>query len=240
MAGNFQAPPRKKIALDNSKLNLTAPCPTAPGKISALSWGFVKNNPRLTVYTRDPAEDNEKTGYGKIVANLDLPTLYMFFDNVHRAIVAENGFKVKIENKNYTFFGGKRSDAPQVLTELWTGKDKDGCVWVSITAVGRPMIKFIFGGTEFHHLFHGDGSPYTQAEASVGFAKGHIDLMRQLYSQVAVAEYVEPEPYQPRQGQGGGGNFGNRGGGNYGGGGGNGGGYNKPAQPSIPSEDLPF
>lgn len=235
MATGFQPTPRKKIALDNNKLNLNAPCPTAPGKTSAWTWGFVKNNPRITIYTRDPADNTEKTGYGKIVANLDTPTLYAFFENILRATTEENGWKVKIENKNYTFFGGKRSDAPVVINELWTGKDKDGCIWVSITAKERPLIKFIFGGTEFHHLFHGDGSQYTQAEASVGYAKGLVKFLQKLYAQISITEYIEPEPPQQRQGFGG-----QQGGGNnYGGGGGQGGGYNR-APATVPESDLPF
>lgn len=235
MATQFQQAPRKKIAIDNPKLKLNAPCPTAPGKTSAWTWGFVKNNPRITVYTGDPSDNTDKTNYGKIVAAIDSTTLYVFFDNIERATKEENGWKVKIENKNYTFFGGKRSDAPVVLTELWTGKDKDGCVWVSVTAKDkdRPIIKFIFGGTEFHHLFHGDGSPYTQAEASIGYAKGYVSLMRELYAQMHVAEYVEPEPMQPRQG------FGGQQGGNSYGGQNQGGGYNRaPAQ--VQENDLPF
>lgn len=233
MATGFQPTPRKKIALDINKLNLNAPCPTAPGKISAWTWGHVKNNPRITVYTRDPADNTEKTGYGKIVANLDLPTLFVFFEKIKEATTQEKGWKVKIENKNYTFFGGKRSDAPAVLTELWTGKDKDGCVWISVTAKDRPLIKFIFSGTEFHNLYHGDGTPYTQAEASIGYALGYVNVLKEIYSNIAVSEYIEPEPPQQRQG-----------GNSYGGGGNNysqgGGGYQKPALPAVREDDLPF
>lgn len=239
MATQFQAAPRKKIALDNNKLNLNAPCPTAPGKTSAWTWGFVKNNPRITVYTRDPADNTEKTGYGKIVANLDTPTLYMFFNLIEQAIKEPNGWKDKIVNRNFTWFGGKRSDTPAVLNELWAGKDAEGCIWVSIVAKDkdRPIIKFIFGGTEFHHLYHGDGTQYTAAEASVGYAKGYIDVLRQLYAQISIIEYVEPEPQQPRQGFGG--QQGGQGGGGFGGGQGQGGGYSR-APAAVMENDLPF
>lgn len=242
MATQFQQAPRKKIALDNSKLNLNAPCPTAPGKTSAWTWGFVKNNPRITVYTRDPADNTDKTGYGKIVANLDSPTLYMFFNLIEQAIKEPNGWKDKVVNRNYTWFGGKRSDAPVVLNELWAGKDADGCIWVSIVAKDkdRPIIKFIFGGTEFHHLYHGDGTQYTAAEASIGYAKGYVDVLRGIYTHLHVTEYVEPEPPQQRPGGNNYGGGGQGGGNSYGGGQGQGGGGYQRQAPSIPENDLPF
>ena len=146
-------------------------------KQNQIGLGLHNNNPRITVYTGDPSENNEKTGYGKIVANLDTPTLFAFFHLMEIAVKAEPGYKAKIENKNFTFFGGKRSDHPVVLTELWVGKDKDGCVWMSVTARDRPLIKFTFAPTDFHNLFHGDGAPMSKGETSVIYATGYLAIL---------------------------------------------------------------
>lgn len=199
MAAGFQGTPRKKIALDNNKLSLSTPSPVDPKAKSKLVWGFHNNNPRLTVYTGDPSENTEKTGYGKIVANLDTPTLFAFFQLMEMALKAENGFKAKIENKNFTFFGGKRSDFPVVLTELWCGKDKEGAIWMSITAKDRPMIKFIISPTDFHNLFNGDGSPMTKGEVSAIYATGYLVLLKQMYAHISVSEFVEITMNKPGQ-----------------------------------------
>lgn len=236
----FTPPPRKKNALDNNKLALTTPSPVGNGKQAKLVWSLINNNPRITVYTGDDAEaGNEKANYGRIVANLDLPTMYTFFEMVETANAREPGFKVKLENKNFTFFGGKRSDFPVVQTELWCGKDKEGCIWMSVTAKDRPMIKFVFAPTDFHHLFHGDGTPMTKAEASVIFAKGYFGILRQVFAHLAVAEFVDLQAEKnAKQG-------GFQRGGQQGGFQRNGGGNNYSAPPAKASfeangSDLPF
>lgn len=208
---NFQPPVRKKIALDNNKLNLSAECPTAAGKYSKLLWGFHNNNPRITVYTGDPSESTDKTNYGRIIANLDLPILYSFFELLERSITEENGFKAKIENKNFTFYGGKRSDAPVVVSELWVGKDKEGVVWMSVVMKDRPMIKFSLVPSTYHNLYHGDGTAFTKSEASVCFAKGYSYLLKQIYAQLSLTEFVDLQALKDAK-QGGGGGY-NRGGG---------------------------
>jgi hypothetical protein len=188
----FQPPARKKIALDNNKLNLVTKCPTASDKDSKLVWGFYSNNPRITVYTGDPSENGvEKYNYGRIVANLDIPTVFVLFTKLEEAITAENGFKDKVENKNFTFYGGKRSDAPVVQSEVWFGKDKDGIIWLSVTAKERPVIKFPIVPSDFHNFYHGDGTQYTKAEASQACAKGYLGFLKMLYANIATTEFVD-------------------------------------------------
>lgn len=188
----FQPAPRKKIALDNSKLKLSAKCPTASDKNSELTWGFHNNNPRIVVYTNDPSEQGaERSNFGRIVANLDIPIAFVLFTKLEEAINAEPGFKDKIENKNYTFFGGKRSDAPVVTSEVWFGKDKEGVIWLSVTAKDRPVIKFPIAPSDYHNFYHGDGTPYSKGEASQACAKGYIGFLKMLYANVATSEFVD-------------------------------------------------
>ena len=213
---DFKPTPRKKNALDHRKLNLTAPCPTAQGKYSALIWGVYSNNPRLTVYTGDPEDASERTGYGRIAANLDTPTFFAFVNMLERMAKSDKEDKDCIKNKNYTWFGGKRSETPALVSTLWVGKDKEGHVWISVVAENRPVIKFIIGPSEFHSLFHGDGKPFTTGEASTLYGIGYCDILRNMVSNVLVSEYVEDVPKNPQQnnrgGQQGGYNNNNRGG----------------------------
>jgi hypothetical protein len=240
MAGNFKAPPREKNALDHPKLNLTAPTPGHQGKFSRLVWGFHANNPRITVYTNDPNDQN--TNYGKIAANMDTPTMFALVGLLNEIIDGPADKKVKIENKNFIFPGGKRSERPVLVSETWIGKDKDEVIWISVAAKDRPRIKFEFQPGDFHHFVHGDGTPFTKAEASKLWARGYVRILENLLPTLAVANYQEPPPKEG--GFGGGGNRGGGGGGNYGGGnrGGNsgGGGFGGDSGGGGVDDDMPF
>lgn len=224
MAERPPIPPRKKIALDNRKLVLSAPCPTAQGKFSTLSWGLVNNNPRLVVYTNDPADATERNDNGRISANLDAPNFFAFLEMLREVLAAPGPLRLKMENKNYIFPGGKRSEKPVVVSELLVGKGDDGVVWICVAAYDkeRPKIKFQLLPVEFHQLYHQTGEKFSPGEASKLYATGYIRMLEGMMVNLLCTEWVEPPPREPR----GGGN--NRGGGRggYGGGGGrsNGGG----------------
>jgi uncharacterized membrane protein YgcG len=233
MAGNF--PQRVKNALDHRKLNLSAPTPGQQGKYSSLIWGFHANNPRITVWTNVPEDQTEKNGNGKIAANMDTPVFFALMNLLYQAIDAPGEFRRKIENKNFIFPGGKRSEKPVVVSETHVGKDAEGCVYISVTARDRPKIKFVFGSSDFHQFFDGStGEPLSKAECSVLFAKGYVRLLEGIVEGLAVANYEEPKP---KEGSGGYGNRGGGGGGggrNYGGNSGGGGGN------FGDSDDMPF
>lgn len=252
MADGFRPPPRIKTALDNRKTQLTAPCPSAPGKTSTFSIILVANNPRVVIYTNDPSDEGADKEYGKITANLDLWVMFNILGILYEAIEFKPTpeaieFKRKVENKNYIFPGGKRSETPVVVSELFVGKDKDGCVWISVTKKDRPRIKFIFGFNDFHRYYHGDGTALSNAETSVVGARGWARMMEVLLGAVATSNYTEPPPKdQTRTGQGGaqgGGSYGNRSGGQ-------GGGYNNNNRGGPPAggngnssgsdDDIPF
>lgn len=244
MADNRNFPARKKNALDNRKLALSTKCPTDNSKWSSLVWGLYTNQPRITVYTNCP---NDQQGWhkGKIEAKLDAPTFFAFLQMLQNVIDAPLDTKMKIENKNFIFPGGKRSESPVHVSDLWCGKDKDGVIWISVTAVGkdkdRPRIKFpIINPSEFHNLHHGDGTQFTQEECSKLYATGYLGMLRQVMAMLLVVEYKEPEP---RDGQGGGGGQrGGQGGGrnNYNDRGGNGGGGRNNDSDDSYDEDIPF
>lgn len=232
---NFQPgqfPQRKKIALDNAKLNLSAP--NAAGKNATLKFGFVNNNPRLTVWTNDPNDTIDK---GKISAALNLPVLYAWLELIKEAATSEPGFKAAIENKNFIFPGGKRSEAPVVTSRLIAGKDENGVVYVSVTANQRPNIKFAFGTDSYHSFKDAQGNQMDRGAASKYTALGFYHLMQGLYAHLAVTEFVEIQPKQPGQGGGGGYNRGGQGGGgnSYQGGGSGGG-----AAADMGGDDIPW
>jgi uncharacterized membrane protein YgcG len=239
----FKPEPREKNALDNRKLNLSTPCPTAKGKFSNLQWALISNNPRVIVYTNDPDDATDKHNGGKITANLDLPIFFTFLELMRKAIESKEEVKFRIENKNFIFPGGKRSEKPIVTSELWVGKDKDGQLWICVTDAvhkDRPKIKFPFVPSDFHSFFHQDGEKFSSAEVSEIYAKGYLKLLTNLMTHVAVNNFVEPKP---REGGGGGGRGNYGGGGDRGGdrggrGGGGGGGWG--GDENSEGSDLPF
>lgn len=226
MAGDFKPAPRKKNPLDNKKLHMSAK--NQDGKYASLQWGLFANNPRITVYTN--VESDRDTNYGKISANMDTPAFYAFLGLLQEAIQfvpGTNGreeFKASIENKNFIFPGGKRSEKPVVQSELFVGKDKDGVVWMGVMAKDRPRIKFNFQLSDFHMLKHGTGETYSAAEASKVAAEAYWNILTEMLAHMQVSHWVEPEE-KPRDG---GGRQG--GGGGYNRGGGGGGGYNDRRQ----------
>ncbi len=196
-------PPRKKIALDNRKLSLSAPCPSAPGKRSSLSWRLVSNNPRITVYTNDPADMTEKNQNGLIAAALDAPVFFTLMQMLYKIVDGPNNVKEKIENKNYIFPAGKRSEKPLVVSEIIIGKDEEGVVFISVVAYdkSRPRIKFELLPNEFHALYHQNGQQFTKEEASKLYAVGYLRCLEGLMTHLLVTEWVEPEKKEDNGGK---------------------------------------
>lgn len=205
----FKYTPPPKNALDNRKLVLFAKCPTAVGKYSTLTWSIINNNPRITVRTNDPDEMNKEQNWGRITAALDTPVFYAFLELIKEAVAAPNDWKKKILNKNYTFFTGKRSEKPEVVSELWVGKDKDGKVWISVIDAlkpNRPKIQFFFECPNFHGFVEGDGSPVSDGKVSQLFAMGYVNILSQLMAHLSVTTFVDTDKKKEGQNNNRGGN----------------------------------
>jgi hypothetical protein len=240
--GGFRPAPRAKNPMDNTKLSLRAP--NSKGKMASLQWNMVNNNPRIIVYTNDP--DDQNTDYGKIQSHLDLPMMYAVIELIERCVNLPAGEKATyfVDNKKYSWAGGKRSDTPTVTDSIVIGRDEDGTTWISLNAPRRPKIKFPFVPPEFHHFRKADGSSFSQGEASEIMAKTYVRMLSQVVAAVNVKEYVHPEKKDNAGGGGGGFGGGNRsggGGGGYGGGnrGGNSGG-GAPAADVGADDDMPW
>lgn len=196
---------KQKTMLNNPKLRLSAPCPTAKGKYSNLSWDIWNSNPRIVVATNDPSLTNPDNQYGRITAAMDAPTMMAFLEILKDVALSDKADKVKIENYGNQKGGDPKS--PVHLTDLWVGKDDSGLVFISVVnkADGWPVIKFVFGPTDsrYHKVFHGDGSEFTKAEISKAYAMGYAKMLASVYNQLFVRDYVHQvntygkKPYTP-------------------------------------------
>ena len=216
----FPAKVYPKNALNNEKLTMWAPSPNAPGRNARLEYSLMENCPRITVFTGDPSESSKENNFGKIYGAMDPQSFYIFMTLLEQAANSKEEFKTKIENKGYTFFGGKRSETPVVLSETIVGRDKDGIVWMSVVSPNRPRIKFPFSISEFHTIVRGDGSQPTAPEISSMVAKATVKILQSLYPLVMSKEYVDTYALRKAKkeaktgGYGGGYNSGQSGGGN--------------------------
>lgn len=201
-------PQIKKNALSNSKIRLVAA--NNVGKQATLAFKLKKNNPQLQVYTNEP---NDQENYGRIDAALDTPTFNAYLEMIKQAATDPTFKKEIIQNKNFIFPNGKRSDAPVHVSDLMVGRDEDGTIWTAVTAKGRPMIKFLFITPEFHSILGADREPINRGTASKYVALGFVNMLSNIMNMLQVTEYEEPPP--PKNANGGNGYNNNGGGGGY-------------------------
>lgn len=239
MAG-FQAPQRKKIALDESKLKLQGPQIDGGKGRASLAVGLHNNQPRIDVYTNDP--NDSKNDNGRIRAAFDTPTFFVFLENLREVIESPGKTLRAIQNRGYSFRGGKRSEQPETLSTAICGKEDDGRIYIEIVAERRPRVKFYFLPSNWHFLMDQTGNKLEEAQVTKLYAKAWLNIMQRLIPHLLVTEYTEPPP---RDNNGGGGWKGN----NNGGGGGNRGGGNDwagntgnsaPASNGGTDDDFPF
>jgi hypothetical protein len=195
---DFKPTPPPKNALSEYKLTLS--CPPAQGatKPGTLKFSVVKNNPRIDVYTNVPNDRNN----GNIRAAMDSPTFYALLNLLQKVIDGPADQKYSIDNLNYTWFDGKRSEQPKVVSTTHVGRDKEGRVFIAVTAKERPYLKFVFLPSNFHAVKNIDGSPMSESELSTIYAQGYVDMLTELVANVLDTNYVEPEQRNNKPGAG--------------------------------------
>lgn len=191
MAEVQEQPVDRIIEID--RLSLFAPALEGETRSPRLAWCIYKGNPRLTVFTNTKSDS---VSNGVISAPMDPRTFFTFLERLKQLADGEPGKKGKIscmttgrdENGNGSATGEK-----VLLSELVYGKDDQGIVWISIVAKDRPRIKFEHHISDFHEIFHGDGSPCSKSESSVAHAKATIRLAEEIYPML-IKEWNDNKP----------------------------------------------
>lgn len=179
----------KKQLINENKLGLEAPN-GIEGKAASLTFGFQNNNPRVVVWTRDPADTVD---FGQIRAQLDMPSFYSFIELLRMALNATGPVEYIIDNENFTYENNVKSDKPVKVSELHVGRDEDGCVWISVYGQNRPKIKFHLAPTKWHHFRHANGTAFTKKENSDIFTRAYISMLTEVMATTGVTNYVIPE-----------------------------------------------
>lgn len=227
---------REKTALDHMKLRMYGE--KIDGSKNAPSFLFYMTedgNPRIDVYTGvDGDKDN-----GLIRAAMDIRTACAFIELGKHVINHDGPCRFYIDNSNYTWPGGKRSDSPSLISKTVVGKAEDGRIYFSVVANGRPKAIFYMTSPFFHKITDAEGNKLDVAFESRLFTAGYLEHVGKLLPSVATQIYKEPAP-RGQHGNGGGGNNYNKG---------NGGGnsnYSKPAPKASSGggdgfdDDIPF
>lgn len=181
---NFK--PIPKTALNEFKLRLLGPEQEGSRRPPALAVSVIRNQPRIDVFTNIPNDQDN----GRISAAMDTLTMHALLEEIERLADGEPDNVIKVENRT------GRPGETRIVSYTYTGKDKEGRMFISVTAEGRPKIKFTFLPSQYHNFAHRDGTPYSEAELSVVYAKSWAKTMRNLLGPVLVSYYEEPEPRQ--------------------------------------------
>lgn len=119
----------------------------------------VNNEWHIKVYTNSNGDTKNN---GVIEAKMDARTFFSFFSSLSK--VADSTFNkviaggeqlglnaVVIDNRGFSFQGGKRSDSAHTLATTHIGVDDRG-IYFSIRASGRPECNFYLIGGEYHNI----------------------------------------------------------------------------------------
>lgn len=189
MAGQPPFTPRKKNALSEYKLRLTAPKENGMTRNPTLSVSVVKNQLHMDVYTNVPQEPNN----GRITAKMSSRGYRAVMELVKAFAEGRMTKAVVFDCDGHTFYPGKRSDK-KTLNYIQVGINKDGAIYIAVRADKHKDIQFAFIDEEYHRFRYADGSEFPMSEASKLYALGWVGLLNDLSSEILNSEYVEPEP----------------------------------------------
>lgn len=234
-------PVRKKTPLDEPGLRLVADTlENGTGRPTLKVYPNGKNSLRFDIWTNLPGDKND----GRISADVPYIVMYTFLELIRQyAEPSTPADRSYIELTGFTFFGGKKSDKPEVLCKLFAGKDEQGVVFISIQVSDstRPKIMFPLLDQSFSRIVTAQG-PMNKAASSQLYARGYTTAL-QLFIQHHCSEAYVDKSANKQQGGGGGYGNNNGGGGGYGnkqGGnsyGNNNGGGSAPAPAAASGED---
>lgn len=171
---------RAKSPLELDKLALYTNPASPTDRTARLTWSLIFNNPRITVYTNKKELENKENQWGRITARLDVLVAGSIIETLRNLVNQPEGTRSVIKNINYPVNDGVRSETPVHVNDVIMGKDKEGVIWLSVVQEGFPNIKFNITFSDYHDLFHGDGTQFTAAETSALATKAYCNILEQM------------------------------------------------------------
>jgi hypothetical protein len=161
--------------------------------VPKMSFSVFNGNPAIGVFTNDPADTETKP----IRAGMDGLIWAGFVSLFKEMITMPNDSQLKVLNRK----GPPTKTFVDSMTII--GKDIDGIIYLAIKQGQRPIKKFNILPGIYTDFVNKDGSPLSDGEKSVLYAKGFIE---QLNAQVTIQidkTYKLPEPFGGMQKPGG-------------------------------------
>lgn len=206
--------PLPKNAMDNAKLGIAGQPWAAdnPRVFPKMSLRHVNNSVWITAFLNHPDEPDD---IGPVNIKMDPVIANTFLATIVEAIEHPENFEtIGVENNNYTFNAGQRSDKPTKQGTAFASVNGDGEICVILQYPDRKTSVYPFRSTFWYALVTKTGQPSDKARVSKLVARGWVNTMRDLMPAVGNSIYKHPEP-KPKQ------TYSKTGSGGYSGGGGN-------------------
>lgn len=170
------------------------------GKSASFSIGFAKNGVRFRVWTN--VDSDKDRNRGVITGDMDPVSFSGWLADMRRNILYRDEAKGEYSNHIVINRPAGKNDSDQKRavdgvvpsSDLWYGVDKDGMVWVSLTAYNRPAIKFPLCFTKFTHLKHKTGEMVAMREASSLYSDGWLAAVERQFHLVLHANFQPAQP----------------------------------------------
>lgn len=136
--------------------------------------------PRITVFTGQDAAKVFWVGFGPI-------EFMMFLAEFERLAMSEGNKAGYIENLDRDPNSDKRDPNPAkvIRNKLWFGKDENGICYLGFEQRNMKNIRFSMAPNGWHNFYREGGAKLTEAEASVIYTRGMINIMRQVFGRWA-------------------------------------------------------
>lgn len=164
--------------LPNDHLVMFTPVPGIEGRRASLKWSIFNGNPRATVFTNDP---NDENGKGMIPAKMGPQACLAFIEYFIDFVKSGESGKFKFDCDGTEFKNNERQ-AKALVAELWCGRDKEGVYWISVLAPNRPKIIFYFKISDWHR-FHDKDGVLDAARSSKYAAIAYLDNLKKAIQQ---------------------------------------------------------
>ena len=151
-----------------------------------LILGYRDGNPRFVVNTGAPGVE------GMINYPMDNITLVSILNYLKDIANGEPGRKVSIDSLTTHYENNQSTNQKKVVSTLYIGKSKEGIVYLSILAEGKPKVVFSIKPSPWHVFKDGDKNAIPDSDVSVKLALGIADTLLNVVS-MNILNYTNEE-----------------------------------------------
>lgn len=163
------------------------------GDYALLSWSTRGAYPRITVFTSNKVK-TESFDYGRmIIAKFDYNMMNSFLSSFETVIDGPVDNKVQFNCFDNKFVNNQRTDEIELISTITIGKNKEGIIFLAVTAEGKKKVAFELTMQKWHTVSV-NGEPLTDpASLSKLMAKGYLRTAKKLLGYQLVNDTMKPE-----------------------------------------------